>query len=165
MSVSTTSVSIDAPVAHTCSGCGSRPAPRWTCRRAPRPPPAAVLRHADVDGTYLIPAGWLHRAELDGGYPAGGGEPTRYGEPGTARLTLRCTSAAHGVDGLPNTVVRWPAARRAAKAYVLVAVDDEEPADDLLRLHLRRPPPTPGHQLVQVRLGAGEVIDVPRERR
>ncbi|MDQ7905720.1 hypothetical protein RB614_14470 [Phytohabitans sp. ZYX-F-186] len=115
------------------------------------------LRHlAGVPGAYLLPGGWLDGTRLVEGYRVdGAGEVTSAGAVPAIPLTLRCTGARHGTDGLPDDVVRWP--RLARTAYAVVS---GPPVTDFLPIHTRRPPVRPGHRLVRFRVEPGYAIDV-----
>ncbi|MDR7277284.1 hypothetical protein [Catenuloplanes atrovinosus] len=95
-------------------------------------------------GRYLIPAGRLDRVRL---------ADTEV--PGA--LVVRSTGARHGVDGLPEEVVPWPAAPR--EVYALLPDDGETPPDPLPLLP-EPPPVRAGHRLVRLRVPTGGGIDV-----
>ncbi|MFY1699971.1 MULTISPECIES: hypothetical protein [unclassified Solwaraspora] len=120
------------------------------------------LRHLlrGVD-SYLLPAGWLDRVQVAQGWtPAGPGEWQAQPDAPPAALLLRCTGARHGVDGLPNDVVRWPAGRRAATGYAVLPTVGG-PDDDHLAVTGSRPAaPAGAARLVQLRIEPGQAIDV-----
>jgi hypothetical protein len=118
----------------------------------------AELRH---QAAYLLPAGWLDQARPQVGYSVDDeGRPGERTELPANPITLRCTGARHGADGLPNEVVPWPRNDRGNGAWALLP---EGPAPDVdhLELHQRRPDVTGGHRLVHLLVGAGRAIDVP----
>ncbi|WP_433388613.1 hypothetical protein [Micromonospora sp. KLBMP9576] len=116
----------------------------------------ADLRHLSrSSGAYLLPGGWLDRVRLLDGYTADGAGRFRRCDVPAITLTLRCTGARHGTDGLPHDVVRWP--RKASTAYAVVA---GPPDGDLLAIHQRRPAVRQGHRLVRFRVEPGYAIDV-----
>ncbi|GAB2943682.1 hypothetical protein GCM10027280_35420 [Micromonospora polyrhachis] len=122
----------------------------------------ADLRHLVTSSeTFLLPAGWLDQARLQAGYLVDeAGHPQQYAElPGTP-LTLRCTGARHGTDGLPNEVVRWPRTARGARAWAVIPESPAALDGDYLTLHQRRPPVVPGQRLVQLHVGTNRAIDV-----
>lgn len=108
--------------------------------------------------TFLLPAGWLDRVRLDATGPATGDPPAadarRSGEP----VVLRCVGAAHGIDGVPDDVVTWPATR-SGRAYALCP--DRRSTPDFVALHRQRPSAMDGGRLLELRLPAGAAIDVP----
>ncbi|ROO60219.1 hypothetical protein EDC02_2078 [Micromonospora sp. Llam0] len=122
----------------------------------------ADVRHLirGVD-SYLLPAGWLDRVQVTQGWtPTGPGEWQAQSELAPTPLLLRCTGARHGVDGLPNEVVRWPAGRRGSTAYALLPATGA-PDDDHVALRDARPdvPGAPA-RLVQLRIEPGQAVDV-----
>ncbi|MGW0435133.1 hypothetical protein ACWDV4_21665 [Micromonospora sp. NPDC003197] len=122
----------------------------------------ADLRHLVTSSdTFLLPAGWLDQARLQAGYLIDEtGHPQQCDElPGTP-LTLRCTGARHGTEGLPNEVVRWPHATRGARAWAVIPEAPVTLDSDYLALHQRRPSVVPGQRLVQLHVGTNRAIDV-----
>ncbi|WFE28321.1 hypothetical protein O7623_03670 [Solwaraspora sp. WMMD791] len=120
------------------------------------------LRHLlrGVD-SYLLPAGWLDRVQVTQGWtPAGPGEWRVQPDLPPAALLLRCTGARHGVDGLPNDVVRWPVGRRAVTAYAVLPAAGGPDGDHLVVADSRPPAPADAARLVQLRIEPGQAIDV-----
>jgi hypothetical protein len=116
--------------------------------------PPAVRRRTTGVGTYLLPAGWLDRARLEGAFRLAG-----------TPLVLRSTHARHGADGIPEDIPRWPAANVTAEVFAIVpdAVPDQLP--DLVPLHPRLPATAPpGSRALRLRVdggtGGGPAIDV-----
>jgi hypothetical protein len=118
---------------------------------------------ADLAGCFLLPAAWLDQVRLVAGYPVDGdgrpGDPVELpGEP----VSLRCADAEHGVDGLPDEVVRWPGDGLTGQvAWVLLPEEPGAPVGDCLEAWLQPPPVRVGHRLASVRLDAGAAVDVP----
>ncbi|WP_326553464.1 hypothetical protein [Micromonospora sp. NBC_01813] len=122
----------------------------------------AEIRHLlrGVD-SYLLPAGWLDRVRI-GGYwtPTGPGEWDAQADLVAGPLRLRCVGARHGVAGLPNEVVRWPAGRRGVTAYALLPKAGG-PDGDFVALHQQQPSASEAPaRLVQLRVEPGQAIDV-----
>lgn len=120
------------------------------------------LRHLlrGVD-SYLLPAGWLDRVQLTQGWtPAGPGEWQPQPDLPPAALLLRCSGARHGVDGLPNDVVRWPAGRRTVTGYAVLPATAGPDGDHLAVTDSRPAAPAGPARLVQLRIEPGQAIDV-----
>ncbi|MFC0530939.1 hypothetical protein [Phytohabitans kaempferiae] len=108
-------------------------------------------------GSFLLPAAWLGQVQLLAGYRVDtNGRPRDHVELPDEPVLLRCAGAAHGVDGLPNEVVRWPASSREG----WVVLPPAPPQGDFVEVHPRRPEVRAGHRLARLRLGAGAAIDV-----
>ncbi|MFV2018173.1 hypothetical protein [Micromonospora sp. LOL_023] len=122
----------------------------------------AEVRHLlrGVD-SYLLSAGWLDRVQVIQGWtPAGPGEWRAQSDQPPVPLLLRCAGARHGVEGLPNDVVRWPGGRRGAKAYTVLPADGG-PDSDFVPLRATRPAaPTGPARLVQLRVDPAQAVDV-----
>ena len=115
-----------------------------------------TMRSSDA---YLIPAGWLDRARLHGGYVLDeSGNPDGYTELTETPVVLRCANGQHGVDGLPNDVVPWPRIR-ALRAFALLPGPTGDALGDHVPLYRSRPSVRPGLRLVQLRLDSGAAID------
>jgi hypothetical protein len=113
-----------------------------------------------VPGVYLLPADWLGRARIAaGGRTEGRDWPPRLAEL-NAPLSICCSGAGHGVDGLPEQVPTWPSSRLAAGAYALVAPGVGAIDDPWLVLHPRRPPLQTDRWLVRLHVEPGRAIDV-----
>jgi hypothetical protein len=107
-------------------------------------PPAVRQRLTGV-GTWLLPAGWLDRARLEGAFRLAG-----------TPLLLRSTDARHGADGIPEDTVRWPAATVTAEVFALVPDAPPEQPADLVALHPRLPATAPvGSRALRLRLDGG----------
>ncbi|MEU7588481.1 hypothetical protein AB0A95_19580 [Micromonospora sp. NPDC049230] len=123
-------------------------------------PAALVHGAAGAAGRFLLPAGWLDQARLQAGYDIDDtGRPQEETELPGHDVVLRCTGARHGMDGLPDDVVRWPGGGRGAGVWALIPAAGDEPTDDFLPLHQGRPPVRDGHLLVRLRVAAGRAID------
>jgi hypothetical protein len=122
-------------------------------------PPADVARLLTYRDAYLLPAGWLPRCEVVATYRVTRDHASvRQSRHANAALLLRPAGAAHGVPGLPESAARWPHGRiRGANRYLVVA---EPPAPPWLPLTARRPAPTQGAVLVEVRVERDQAIDV-----
>jgi hypothetical protein len=123
---------------------------------------SSVITHAPPDvrqrltgtGNFLLPAGWLDRARLEGGFRLAG-----------TPLLLRSALAGHGADGVPEDVARWPHPGATADVFVVLPEFRDGTAPDMLPLHPRLPAtPRSGSRAVRVRLGGtvdpGPAIDV-----
>ncbi|ROO63217.1 hypothetical protein EDC02_5237 [Micromonospora sp. Llam0] len=117
---------------------------------------------SDTTGRFLLPAAWLDRVRLLAGYQVDDdGRPHGHVQLPGVPVPLNYTGAGHGVDGLPDEVVRWPAGRRAGHAWVVLPQTPAAPDGDVLHASRQRPAVRAGHRLVRVRLDAGTAIDVP----
>jgi hypothetical protein len=118
---------------------------------------APMLAYRDV---YVLPPGWLARCEVVASYRVTRDHATvRQSRHVGVPLLLAPTGAAHGVPGLPASVVRWPNARlRANSRYLLV--DETTPTRPWLPLTSGKPSPQDGAVLVEVRLERNQAIDV-----
>lgn len=117
---------------------------------------------ADLTGRFLLPAAWLDRARLLTGWQVDldGRLYDQVELPGEP-VSLRCTDAAHGVDGFTDDAVRWPLGGPTRHAWVLLPETPQVPDGDCLEAWLQTPPVQAGHRLARVRLDRGAAIDVP----
>ncbi len=107
--------------------------------------PPEVRRRMTSADTYLLPAGWLDRARLEGAFRLAG-----------TSLVLRSTYASHGADGIPEDIPRWPAAGVTAEVFAVLPHASAQPPVDLLALHPRLPAaPRSGRRAVRLRLDGG----------
>ncbi|MFC0527165.1 hypothetical protein [Phytohabitans kaempferiae] len=124
-------------------------------------PPALHDMLLDRDESYLLPGGLLGRTRLVAGYgvDASGEYAVRATFPTGPPLALRCVGAAHGIDGLPADLPRWPYDADAT-AYALLR-DPRATAPKRAMVLLRgRPRARRGRLLVQLRVRWRCAIDV-----
>jgi hypothetical protein len=111
-------------------------------------------------GAFLLPADWLGRARITAGGRSDGHDWPPWLAELDAPLSICCSGARHGIDGLPEEVVTWPSTRSGAGAYALVAPSGAVVDDRWLVLHRRRPPVRTDRWLVRLQVTPGRAIDV-----
>jgi hypothetical protein len=125
-------------------------------------------RRHDRAGTYLLPVAWLAGVTTVAGYELDGqghcvAVTTMRGVP----LTVNFTGGAHGVPGLPNSVVPWPLRRSHRTAYVTAPDDPRSVAARLraypgwLPANRHRPRVPPGYHVLCVEVRHRCAIDIP----
>jgi hypothetical protein len=127
---------------------------------APAAPAQVQRRILDLGATRLLPlaasrtATVLGRLQLDGA----GGIASTVDVP-AAPLAIRFEGAEHGVPGLPNEVVAWPAADQRADTPAYLVLPGAA-RDGFVALSRTRPEPTPGHQVLEVKVRRRRVVDI-----
>ncbi|QOC93837.1 hypothetical protein [Micromonospora craniellae] len=124
-------------------------------------PPALHELLVDRDESYLLPGGLLGRTRLVAGYgvDASGQYAPQAVAESTPPLALRCTGAAHGIEGLPADLPRWPYDADAL-AYALVRDPGSATPNQGLVLLRNRPRARQGRMLVQLRVPWRCAVDV-----
>lgn len=132
-------------------------------------PAALRQRLRELGGTHLLPLAWLStvrvtaRFDLDG---SGGISAQRPIDAGA--LAIRFEGAEHGVPGLPNDVVRWPAkGQRAAETKAYLALDESVEASrrvvhrGFVALSRTKPALEEGQQVLEIKVRQRRAVDVP----
>ncbi|MFV2099663.1 hypothetical protein [Micromonospora sp. LOL_024] len=122
--------------------------------------PARLQHLRGLREAYLLPAARLDRTfAVDTFAVDHTGRLTPNGDREGEPLTIRCTSRARTLAGLPNEVRRWPTFG-TRRAYALLPADRLRLPRVWLRLHRRRPPVQPGRLLLELSVPRGRAIDV-----
>jgi hypothetical protein len=110
------------------------------------------------EATFVLPGALLRHTQVLESHRVDGSGRLVFHEsyPSRPALELRCSGAAHGVEGLPGDVPRWPWTAEST-AYALLPNHRRDGAVVLLR---RRPAVAPGRQLVHLRVPWRAAIDV-----
>jgi hypothetical protein len=129
----------------------------------------ASLQHCvrESSDTFLLPATWLARVKIIGCHEVdNGGKFGPAVHPEQPRLTVAFRGADHGVEGLPNSALRWPARRKPASAFLLLPDDPEWIRARLaafpgwLPLARQRPNRAAAYRAFEVEVPGRSVLDV-----
>lgn len=123
--------------------------------------PSHIQHLANVNGLFLLPVGWLSRVHAQAGYALTASGTTCVDRFTDAPVTIRSSGARHGIEGLPNDVVRWPDSRHQ-RAYALLPDTADTMPTDWLTLFEPRPKSGPGFRLVELRVPRRRAIDTVR---
>lgn len=129
--------------------------------------PAPVRRRVRETGsTHLVPLAWLADAEVTGRFDLDGDGGVAARQRFDAdRAVVRFAGADHGVPGLPNDVVNWPAEDQRADTPSYVTLPDRPgppalPHDGFVALSRQRPGLTEGHRVLEVKVRRRRAVDV-----
>jgi hypothetical protein len=118
--------------------------------------------------THVVPLVWLPDVIVrEVCYLDGRAEPEETKPWPGGSLPVRFVGAAHGVPGLPNEVVRWPARRQHARAHITLPYDQNtilarmQAYPGWLPLYCDTPHVPTGHYLLDLDISHRGVIDLP----
>ncbi len=130
-------------------------------------PPEVARRARDTDSTYLLPLSWLPSCQLTGLFDVDGQGSRTERELVRASVDVQFDGAEHGIPGLPNDVVSWPAeAEWAGTPSYLVLPDltnrnGQSIHSGFAALSRSMPALEVGTRVLEIRVRRRRAIDVP----
>ncbi len=113
--------------------------------------------------TRLLPLSWLAGCQVTGLFDVDGRGGHQVRELADPTIDVHFDGADHGIPGLPNDVVSWPAEaeRSGTPSHLVLPADGRPVHSGFAALSRTMPVLEAGHRLLEIRIRRRHAIDVP----